>query len=511
MQKSSDYSHPQTATGLGSALPVPAELDRAPAQAPAGGSRRSLRAWIILGGTIAASLLLLLAGSPVLSVAILVLLVAWVLRDALFTWTSGIGLLLMVLQFVPSRIYRLPFASAFDLDPYRLGLFALALVWIVLSVARRRVLFTRTYLDAAIIVFLIAAAVSYLINASLFVPPSEFSMMVKSTAFLLSLPLTMYLVASNISDSGEALWLIDLVVASAGIVGVFAIAERLTQYNVFQHLDSFVPGLQYIDAAERLSPIFRGAVRVAGPTAHPIAFATMLAMLLPLAIVRALEGRSKRGRIVSATCAALIGVGIFLALSRTGVVGIATGGVVVLVGLPRRRSLLLWSAAGLLGVVHLVFRGLIGTLIEFFTPSYVLAQEVGNQNGRLSDYALAPQEILNRPFFGRGLNTFSPDRYTFLDNQYLKFVLELGVVGTAAYVFLMFRAVTVPFSAGRRLDGELGAVLIGLAAASAVFAVTSATFDTVGFPQVAYLFFALAGLSAVIVNERVRAGRGSRS
>ena len=123
--------------------------------------------------------------------------------------------------------------------------------------------------------------------------------------------------------------------------------------------------------------------------------------------------------------------------------------------------------------------------------------------GRLSDYTLLSPDIANRPIFGRGLNTFSPDRYVgkWIDNQYLKFGAEIGIFGVAAFAYLLWRAVSVPFRAGVKADGETGALLIALAGGAAVFAVTSATFDTIGFPQVAYLFFVLCALSAVLLGD----------
>ena len=194
-----------------------------------------------------------------------------------------------------------------------------------------------------------------------------------------------------------------------------------------------------------------------------------------------------------------------MALSRTGVVGLVVVGLVLLLGFPAHRRLIATAGLALVGVVHAAFPGVVSTLIQFFTPSFVLSQEVGNQNGRLADYARSMTHIVNRPVFGGGFNTFGPEQFGFIDNQYLKFLLEIGLFGIVAFIFLMWRAISVPFVVGRRLGGEVGAVLVGLSAAAAVFAVTSATFDTFGFPQVVYLFFALAGLGAVIIDECNRA------
>ena len=124
--------------------------------------------WIVFLTFLTSSFLLLLAGSPVLSAAALALLLVWVFREALFTWVTGLSLLLLVLLFIPSRIYALPVSLPFDLDPYRFVLLVLVLVWIVSTFAQRRGHVPRTYLDTAVVVFLLAVVMSYLVNAPLF-------------------------------------------------------------------------------------------------------------------------------------------------------------------------------------------------------------------------------------------------------------------------------------------------------------------------------------------------------
>lgn len=471
-----------------------------------GVSRWSPRdAWGRLLGVVTLASAALLLGQPILAIASLCAGLVWAVWEGVnLTWTKGIGFLFLVLQFVPSRIYRLPFTAAFDLDPYRLTLLALLVLWLIQSALHGQFPFRATYLDPAVGLFLFAVVLPYAMNATLFSSPSESQFMIKSTAYLLSFVATFYLVAAAVRSTKDAIAIVDVTTVLGAIGGMSAVVERFTEYNIFLHLNTLYPVLQYsADPSDLLGGGIRGAaLRAAGPTAHPIAFATMLSMLLPLAVARALHGQSRRMRMASGICALGIGVGIFVALSRTGVVGLAVGGAVLLFGFPRHRKLLITACAGLVGAVHVAFRGVFGTLVQYFSPSFVLSQEVGNDNGRLADYARSLPDILNRPMFGRGFNTYAPERYmTFIDNQYLKFVLEIGIVGIAAFVFLIGRIVSVCFATGQRAGDETGAVLIGLSAAALVFGVTSATFDTIGFPQVAYLFFALAGLSAVIVRE----------
>jgi len=459
--------------------------------------------WLLFLGSMAVALMLLVVGSPALALALLLLVLLWAMRESVFRWVTGISALMLALSFVPSRIYRLPVSLPFDLEPYRLVLLMLLMIWLVQSVAQRSYVTAKSYLWTGTAAFLLAVAASYIANVSRFTSGDEFAYVVKQLAFVISFPLTLFVITSTIRTAKDALKLVDLLIVCGGIAGILAVFERVTQFNLFYHLESFVPLLEHI---QEPTTEMRGAIRVAGATAHPIAFSTMLAMLLGLGVARAFGAQSPRTRWVSAASCALMGLGVLLALSRTGVVGIAACGVVLMVGFPRRRRLLATAAFGLAGVVHMFFRGVIGTLIRAFTPSVISATEAGNDNGRLADYAWALPQLLNRPLFGLGLGTMNPARGArFIDNQYLMSFLDTGMLGLAAFAFLMWRAVSAPLSAGRRIGGEAGAILIGIAAASAVFAATSATFDTLGFPQVTYLFFALAGLGTILLNDRVEA------
>lgn len=466
-----------------------------------------LGAWVVFIGLLALSLLFSLLGQPALSLIALALLPLWALHEALFRWITGISLLLLVLFFVPSRVYRLPLSLPFDLDPYRLVLLFLLLVWLIQAAAHGPLGVARTHMSTAITWFLGAVVLSYAVNATRLISASELAFAVKTIAYAASFPLTFYVIASKVRTTEEALKLVDLLVICGGLAGVFAVLERVTHYNVFYHLESFMPLLEHVAVPTQE---VRGAVRVAGATAHPIAFSTALSMLLPLSIVRAFEAASQRVRWSSGACALFISIGALLALSRTGIVGIVAAGAILMFAFPRHRALLTSLALGLTALVHLLFRGVIGTFIQFLTPSNISVMEAGNDNGRLADYAWALPQIVNRPLFGLGFGALNPERSgRFIDNQYLAFSLEIGILGMIAFLYLMWRGISVPLRAGQGAGEEAGAVLVGIAAASAAFAVASVTFDTVGFPQVTYLFFALAALASVVMNGSGGAKRPS--
>lgn len=435
--------------------------------------------------------------SPVPAIAGFIGLGVWALSGWLFRWTTAIRLLLLALLFVPSRVYKLPVSLPFDLDAFRAVLALLLLARVVEAFIKREPLIPATYLDAGIGLFLLAASLSLAVNAGEFSAAGEFAFRLKNAIYLSTFALTFYLVASTVRSVEDVVSYVDMLVVLGGVAGVFAVLERVTEYNIFYHLESFIPVLVHVAMPEEM---FRGAIRVSGSTAHPIAFATSMSMLLPLGVTRAFGTSSARRRWFFAAVCCLIGIGLLLALSRTGVVGVLAAGFVLMLGFPRQRALLLGAAGGVLVAVHILFHGVIGTLIGFFTPSVLKATEVGNDNGRLADYAWSVPHIAERPLFGMGIGSLDPERGArFIDNQYMSTVLEMGVFGLLAFAYLGWRAISVPFLAGKEAQGELGALLIGFAASATVFVACSATFDTLGFPQVTYLFFVLAALCTALI------------
>ncbi len=79
--------------------------------------------------------------------------------------------------------------------------------------------------------------------------------------------------------------------------------------------------------------------------------------------------------------------------------------------------------------------GLLGTIRYLFLHMF----EDDSYEGRRQDYSVVGRFIKERPLFGRGFGTFLPERYVYLDNQYLGLLIELGIVGMLAFfVILLF-------------------------------------------------------------------------
>jgi polysaccharide biosynthesis protein PslJ len=155
-------------------------------------------------------------------------------------------------------------------------------------------------------------------------------------------------------------------------------------------------------------------------------------------------------------------------------------------------------------VMKVAIPGLLGTM-----RSLVLDYKSDpSVQGRTNDYSVIGPLISERPWFGRGFMTFMPDRYLYLDNQYLLGLIETGIIGVLALVALFLVGMTLARGARRRATDpatrDLGQ---SLAAALFVTLVTCATFDFLSFPTARGLSFLLVGCAGALWRLQVAESR----
>jgi polysaccharide biosynthesis protein PslJ len=235
-----------------------------------------------------------------------------------------------------------------------------------------------------------------------------------------------------------------------------------------------------------------GFVRPQSTTSQPIEFSVIMAMLLPLAVQQAFHD-GHGGRFARWAPVALMGFAVPITGSRSGIIGIIVGLLVILPTwkLQRIGGALLVIGLGV-GLLRFVAHGLIGTFINLFQG--IFNGQDGSANARVADYSGVAQYISQRPIFGRGFGTFLPLLYRFTDNMYLHAIVEIGIVGILATILLFWSGIQSAALGRRRAtqnrQRETGQAL---AASIAVAMATSYTFDSFSFPMFSGLFFTLLG------------------
>ncbi|WP_432929072.1 O-antigen ligase family protein [Microbispora sp. CA-135349] len=238
--------------------------------------------------------------------------------------------------------------------------------------------------------------------------------------------------------------------------------------------------------------------RVAATLGHPIEFAVVSVMILPIAVHYALHARD-RGDSPRRWwfCTAMIAMGLAYSVSRTGIIALATVGVVLMAGWPARRRLrALGVVLGFLVLVQILMPGVLSTFYRLFAG-------FGSDDSiryRVHDYPNALAEFLRHPWLGRGLATWYAPKHQVFDNQYLLTLVESGIVGVAAFLALLATGVYAVQRA-RRLtsDPVLRDLALSMTGPLLVPLVCSITFDQLSYPAATNLMFLQLGAAGALL------------
>ncbi|WP_245614511.1 O-antigen ligase family protein [Actinokineospora inagensis] len=269
----------------------------------------------------------------------------------------------------------------------------------------------------------------------------------------------------------------------------FQFGFDLTQYLNF-------PGLR---ANGDLSHVLdrSGFRRPAGTAGHPIEFGVVCAMTVPLALYYALRnmdygGPQRRWWL----CLAILAVASMQSLSRSAVLGLGIAAIFIIPAMaPKRRVRALWGMLGFLVAMRIMVPGLVGTLLSLFTSISVDP----SAESRRRAVERAGKEIPHHLWLGRGMGTYLPEKYGWLDNQYLGTLVQNGVIGLTLLIFIYLAGMYCAFRA--RLaskDPRIRDLGITLAACIAVPGISSATFDLMGFAVATGYTFLLIGLAGAL-------------
>ena len=281
--------------------------------------------------------------------------------------------------------------------------------------------------------------------------------------------------------------LLGRVVIGATAMAAIGITQFFTGLDATQYI--VIPGLKVqtlnTDLLSR-----NGLNRPSATAAHPLEFAAVLAMALPIAINRArFAPPGKRG--VRWTQVGLIGAALPMTVSRSAVLAVLAVAFVLLPTWPKieRRIAYVVMALGVAGLWFLV-PGLIGTFRTLFAT---LTGDTSTTS-RTSAFTNAMPYISQHPWFGHGFGTFFPATYFYTDDQYLLSLIEIGVVGLVALLGLFVTGLVTAQRVRRATkDPEMRDLGQCLTATIAVGMVAFGTFDALSFNMAAGLTFLFLG------------------
>ncbi len=239
-----------------------------------------------------------------------------------------------------------------------------------------------------------------------------------------------------------------------------------------------------------------GFPRVAATASHPIEYGIILCVIWPFAMRHAVMMWSKRGRFVSLIPIILISLALPTTMSRTAVVAFTIVVATMWFTWSSRRRMRFSMVMGFgITTLFVVAPQVPNAVVSLFTK----ADEDVSISTRTEDYSKAGELISQHLFFGRGFKTFDPERYFFVDNQYLLSLIEIGVVGTLALIGLFVTAITLARNVKHTARDPFMREL-GQCCASSLFAILLcfATFDTLSFPMISFTALSIVGISGAI-------------
>lgn len=434
-------------------------------------------------------------------------------------------LIIGVVFLIPIKRYTLPASLPFNLDPYRLLLGLCALGWVTSLMIDRRLRIHRTGLGGPILALLVADVLSIVVNAGTLTSSNLTSLSVKALTFELSF-FVLFIFAVNVMRTREDIdRIIRVIVALGAVVALEVVIEYRTHNNLFNSVGKLMPFLHQVPLTVLgLDPTElarEGTVRAYGSAEDPIECSAFLALLVPLGLYLYTTTRQRRWLV--ATLVLILGV--FGTLSRTGVVMLF---VIAIIYFQKRRKATLRALPALLPALLVVGVAAPHTLgsfySQFFPKTGIVAQQsaksdspgqqVGQGDNRLARVGPDLAEWSKTPFFGQGFGSRDPNPQDAAalhiklagqtDDQWLRSLLEIGLVGLLALVWLFFRSTRRLKRIARTNNGSDGWLAVALVASLDSFMIGMFTYDALGFIEVTIALFLVLALGAALVSVHNR-------
>jgi hypothetical protein len=482
--------------------------------APRHDKRAERALWWSLGIGVALALVLgavRIQANPFLGLcAILLIVVAG--QRYLLAWPTLLGYLLITILFIPIRRYSIGGGLPIQLEPYRVLVFGVLLVWLAALLVDDNVRWRKTNLEPPLVLLLIAIFGSLALNVGDIANQGLSGAVVKKMSFFASYYLVLFFVVSVIRTRKDLDRILMVFVAGGIIVAITSIIEWRTHFNPYNHIQRVIP-IFHMDAGAG-NDLSRGAsVRTYASAEHPIALGAALVLLLPLAIYI----YRRRGHVFWLAGAGLLTMGALATGSRTAALMLVAELVVFVCVRPRETVRLLPMLLPLMIVLQVAMPGTLTTFKSILQPQAAIKEQQFNQGagaGRLADLGPSLQEWARNPFFGAGFGTRLPstsDKVTnarILDDEWLGQLLEIGAVGVLALLWLLIRTVRMCSRRSRNDRSSYGWMLSAFAASVTAFGVGMFTYDAFSFAQVTFMAWVILGLAAAALRIGQEEGSG---
>jgi O-antigen ligase len=219
-------------------------------------------------------------------------------------------------------------------------------------------------------------------------------------------------------------------------------------YGIYQYLTGVPMPVTWIDQAE--AGVKTRAFSIVG---SPNILGSLMVLLLPVSISLFFAEKQLGKKLIFLFCAAVMGGCLIVTYSRGAWMGFLVAAIVYVLLKDKR---LIVPLLLVLAAILILVPSVGGRISYMISPDYIVSSLKG---GRLGRWGIGIERLMDSPWFGVGLGQFGgavamnnniPGTF-YMDNYYLKTVVEMGIVGLGTMVILFYNAVIWSFRALKRV------------------------------------------------------------
>jgi O-antigen ligase len=423
---------------------------------------------------------------------------AWPHTSRLTPWMFA--LCLGMVWLLPFDSIVLKVGAPIDISLDRIVLPLVVAVWLLgyavgdRTMPRLRV----TRIHVAVAAFVALAFLSVILNGSSLNQTLELDEALKRLPLLVSY-IFVFVIASSAMRAEEVRSFLSLTLGLAVVCALGVLWEYRFKQNLFyEWSDKLLPGIFDVPVVDSAAVDESGRRFVRGPAGVPLETVAMLAMALPIPLVRLTQAKDQRERILYGLAACLLFAAAFATFRKSAL--LAPVSVVATIAYFRRRELLKLAplALVLVVIIPVLAPGAIAMTAGQFEPGKL---EVATVSDRAADYDGVRPDLWSHLLIGRGWGSYSHGTYRLLDSEILHRLTEMGVLGLLAYLIMIAAVVSVARGTIAARDRRWAPLALIGAAAAVSFGVVSTLFDVLSFPHAVFLFLFMAGLVATVVTR----------
>jgi hypothetical protein len=373
------------------------------------------------------------------------------------------------------------------------------LIWLVAFAAgpgaAPRLRLTRVHL--AVGAYLACAFLSVVLDAHYLNQTGELAISVKKIPLLVSYASIFMIVASSIRRS-EVPAFMTFTLVLAVIVGLETFYEYHSQQDLFltlfSHLGPFK--LAAVDVTNSAVVDSLGRLHVQGPTGIGDELVGILAMALPIAVLRFLKATSVRQRIVYGLAVGLLLYAMVATERKTSL--LAPVMVFLAIAYFRRGQLLRLAPLVLvLGVGALAASpNTLGHVVSQFTAAN--ATQVQTVDARTANFDAVRPDLWSHLLFGRGQGAYAPPTDRIVDSDIILPLVETGVFGLATFLLIPFSLISLARKSAYEHDATYSTpAVVGVSVAVAFLCLVN-LYSFMSLPHGPDVFMYLAGLVVAV-------------